>query len=419
MAKRDTKFESRKVDDLIPYARNARTHSAEQINKLVSSIREFGFINPVIISEDGGILAGHGRVMAAQKMGLKEVPCVVETHLSDTQRRAYILADNRLALDAGWDEEMLRIEMEELQSLDFDMELTGFDDNELSEYMKEMDKESPSDNSDDEEVNVEEDGEPVTQDGDIWLLGEHRLICGDSTKADVIGRLMGDRKSNLMVTDPPYGVNYNPSTLRCRHVSNGRSGEVFNDDRDSWWEAYSLFSGNVAYIWHGNLHTGVIIDDARKCGFEPVCVIVWNKNHFALSRSDYHWKHEACLYCAKGNHNWQGARDQTTVWDIISGQFVAKDEGAWGHGTQKPIECMLRPILNNSTEGEWIYDPFCGSGTTVIACENSGRKCLAVEIAPKYCDAIIRRWEWVTGGKAILEESGQLFDDLEQSREEC
>lgn len=433
---KQTSFELRDVDDLIPYARNARTHTPEQVNKLAGSIKEFGFLNPVVISEDGGILAGHGRVLAAKKLGLKQVPCVVESHLSDIQKKAYILADNRLALDAGWDEEMLKVELSELDAADFEMNLLGFGGEELSRYLEDDgirigdDSEPEGEEPEEEtEIEVNENAETVTEPGDIWLLGEHRLICGDCTDANVVKRLIGDRNPQLMVTDPPYGVNYDP-TKRVGYINGiigagfkidcdkDARGKVENDDRCSWREAYSLFGGNVAYVWHPSSHTDVFMADLKACGFKISSVIVWNKSQMVFGRTDYHWKHESCLYCTKEGRKWTGERDKNTVWDIPSIRGLRKEEGTWGHSTQKPIECMKRPIENNSDPGDWVYDPFSGSGTTLIAAEKTGRKCLACEISPVYCDAIIRRWESVTGEKAVLEGDGSLFDELAELAED-
>lgn len=422
---KETKYEMRDLQTLIPYARNARTHSREQIQQICGSIKEFGFMNPVIVSEDGGVICGHGRVMAAQRLGLKKVPCIVESHLTEAQRRAYILADNRIALNAGWDSEMMQIELSELQEENFDMGMLGFSDNEVEYFMKggafaDMTGNELGGDGDEEEgekeIEVDEEGECITKPGDVWILGEHRLICGDSTKAEVVEKLFAGAIPNLMVTDPPYGMHYDPKTRKNREHSEGRSREVLNDDRADWYEAYALFPGNVAYVWHGNLNTDVVFGDLKKCGFTLTSMIIWNKNIFAIGHSDYHWKHEPCVYATKGNHNWQGGRDKNTVWDIPMIRCVEKKEGSWGHSTQKPIECMQRPIENNSVMGEWVYDPFCGSGTTVIACERTKRKCLAVELSPQFCDAIVRRWEEETHRQAKLEDGGELFDYLEEKK---
>ncbi|MBQ9396018.1 MAG: site-specific DNA-methyltransferase [Proteobacteria bacterium] len=403
-----TQFVMRNVNDLIPYARNARTHSPEQIAKLAGSIKEFGFLSPVVISADGGILAGHGRVMAAQKLGLAEIPCIMENHLTETQRRAFLLADNRLALDAGWDNDMLALELKDLADLNFDLNMLGFTEDELS-ALQNIGDDLPDIPTDDEPVTVEDTPNPVTQPGDVWLLGEHRLICGDCTDTETVRRLFGNDTPNLMVTDPPYGINYEPNE------TGGRTGKVLNDDRADWREAYALFPGNVAYVWHAALYSDVIFDGLRSCGFTLNSLIVWNKSQFVLGRGDYHWKHEPCVYATRGKHNWQGDRTQTTVWDIPN--ILHLDEGEWGHGTQKPIECMKRPMENNSEPGEYVYDPFCGSGTSFIAAERTKRRCLGCELSPVYCDTIVRRWQMETGKKATRQSDGALFDDLKTAAE--
>lgn len=420
---KEMKYEMRDVNSLVPYARNARTHSREQVQQICGSIKEFGFINPVIVSEDGGIVCGHGRVMAAQRLGLKKVPCIVESHLTESQKRAYILADNRIALNAGWDSEMMQIELGELKEQDFDLDMLGFSENEVEYFMKggafaQLDDDGSGGGVDEEEgedeIIVDESKDCISKLGDVWILGEHRLICGDSTDKEVVEKLFAGASPNLMVTDPPYGTHYDPKTRDNREHSKGRSGEVLNDDKANWKEAYALFPGNIAYVWHSNLHTDVVFKDLRDCGFTLVSMIIWNKNIFAIGRGDYHWKHEPCVYAVKGNHNWQGGRDKSTVWDIPMIRCLEKSEGSWGHSTQKPIECMKRPIENNSVRGEWVYDPFCGSGTTVIACERTKRKCLGIELNPHFCDAIVRRWEEETHKQAKLEETGELFDYLEE-----
>lgn len=415
-------FEMRNVDDLIPYARNARTHSSEQVARIAGSIKEFGFMNPVIISQDGGILAGHGRVLAAKKLNLEKVPCVVETHLTEAQRRAYILADNKLALDAGWDNDMLRVELQELKDLDFDLGLTGFDDLEITNIFGETSGSESKERSPLPTSNPEgfDKFEPVVRKGEVWHLGEHRLICGSCEDEETVNRLLEEGKPNLMVTDPPYGVNITPKETKDRlkdyvtggaRCGNGRLGNVHNDNRSDWETAYRLFPGNVAYIWHSHKHEQIVVKNIIDCGFEILSYIIWNKGQFALSWGNYHWKHEACIYAVREGEktNWQGARDQCTVWDIKNINNL--QEGAWGHGSQKPIECMLRPMLNNSAEGDWVYDPFLGSGTTIIAGETCGRRVMGCELSEKYADTIIRRFEMVTGTRCVRSD-GVLYGDL-------
>lgn len=418
MQDRQTTFELRDIDELIPYARNARTHSAEQVQKLAGSIKEFGFINPIIISEDGGVLAGHGRILAAKTLGIKQVPCVIESHLTEAQKKAYILADNRLALDAGWDEDMLRIELGELKDLDFDLDLIGFDDEELKRYFDEDEgiKLGDDDGEPEEEdaVEVDEESDAVCKPGDLWILGNHRLICGDSTDPYVVARVLDGANPNVMVTDPPYGVKYDPTQCHKLH-SKEREGKVLNDHKADWTESYALFPGNVAYVWHAGLKTDLVAKDLRTVGYKLSAMIIWNKNCIGAGFGEYRWQHENCWYGVRGNHVWNGGADQSTVWDIKMVRYL--DEGAWGHSTQKPIECMKRPIENNTDKGDWVYDPFLGSGTTIIAAERTGRKCAGCELSPNYCDAIIRRWQEETSRKAVLEGSGKSFDELSKNSE--
>lgn len=410
---KELKFLYKKVSDLIPYVNNARTHNEENVIKLASSIKEFGFMAPIIISEDGGVIAGHGRLMAAKKLGLEKVPCVVESHLSDIQRKGYILADNRLALDSGWDDELLKMEMQTLNDVGFDMKLTGFDEDEINNLLKVSD--SIIDNQEEEhEIEINEEIEPITKPGDVWLMGDHRLICGDSTDEETVKKLFGNDKPNLMVTDPPYGVNYNPYKFPEYKRGKNRLGKVLNDDRSDWKDAYKFFPGDIAYVWHSSSNANTVHDNLCSLGFEQISEIIWNKDNFVLGRSDYHQKHEPCFYMTRGPHNWQGGRNKSSVWDIPRINSFSSDErnDKFGHSTQKPIECMKRPIENNSLPGEFVYDPFCGSGTTVIAAERTKRKCLCVELSPVYCDVIVKRWESETGRKATRQSDGVAFDAL-------
>lgn len=389
----------KRLDELIPYAKNARTHSDSQVAQIAASIREFGWMNPVLIDAENNIIAGHGRVLAARKLGLEEVPCVLHDHLTETQRKAYILADNKMALNAGWDEDMLRLELRELGDMGFDLELTGFDSVEVDSLLVE-----PSEGLTDPDDVPEPPEEPVTKPGDVWILGKHRLVCGDSTDADTVAKCLNGVEPHLMVTDPPYGVEYDPSWRAKAGVNKnkGKMGKVENDDRADWREAWALFPGDVAYVWHASLFTREVLDSLEVCGFKHRSMIIWVKDRFTLGRGDYHWQHEPAWYVVRDGKtgHYEGGRKQSTVWNI-----PARDDAGVGHGTQKPVECMKRPIENNSNPGQAVYDPFCGSGTTIIAAEMTGRVCHSIEIAPKYCDVIVKRWEDFTGKKAILEES--------------
>lgn len=405
------------VERLAPYGRNARTHSDDQVTTIAASIAEFGFNNPVLVDEQGEIIAGHGRLSAAQRLGLVEVPVIVLGHLSEAQKRAFRLADNRIALDAGWDEDLLAAELHALNGDGFDLALTGFSDEELDELLAPLLDEETVPSHADEEAVPEPQPEAVTRPGDLWCLGEHRLFCGDSRDAGAVERLIAGKALLLMVTDPPYGVNDDPDWRnRSGLARTGRTGKVANDDIADWREVWSLFPGDVAYIWHGGLHAGTVGESLRVCGFELRAQIIWAKPRFAIGRGAYHWQHEPCWYAVRKNReaHWAGDRKQTTLWAIGSGD--AEEDAPTAHGTQKPVDCMRKPILNHTREGERVFDPFLGSGTTLIAAETTGRSCLGLEIDPVYADVAIRRWQSFTGRQAVLEENGRSFDDIVPGR---
>lgn len=406
------KIETIQLAALIPYARNSRTHSDEQVAQVAASIKEFGFTNPVLIDNEGGIIAGHGRVMAARKLGLADVPCIRLAHLTEAQKRAYIIADNKLALNSGWDEKMLALEFQDLQGMGFDLELTGFGLDDIDELLAELDA-TPEGNTDADQT-PEAQAEVVSQPGDIWLLGKHRIMCGDSTSADQVQKLLGGEIPHLMVTDPPYGVEYDAdwrnSALRAdgTPIAGRAVGKVLNDDRADWREAWALFPGEVAYVWHADAFSHTVADSLVSCNFRLYALIVWGKNQMAIGRGHYHHKHEPCWYAVKkgGTGHWQGDRKQTTLWSIDK---PSKSET--GHSTQKPIECMRIPIENNSAAGDSIYEPFSGSGTTIIAAEQTGRICYAMELNPPYVDVAVRRWQQYTGKRATHAVTGQEFGE--------
>lgn len=385
----------RSTADLIPYAMNARTHSEEQVGQIAASIREFGFNNPVLIDEEKGIIAGHGRVLAAQKLSLDHIPTITLAHLTDTQRKAYIIADNKLALNAGWDLEALSLELGGLAESDFDLSLIGFNDDDLANLLADK-TEGLTDPDDIPEI----PDEPTTKPGDIWLLGRHRLRCGDSTVATDVKALLGAVEPHLMVTDPPYGVEYDPSKARDVSV-NSAKGTVLNDDNADWREAWALFPGEIAYVWHAGLRAREVVESLEACDFTMRAQIIWDKTQLVMSRGHYHFQHEPCWYAVKkgGTAHWSGDRKQSTVWAI------PHRRNDTGHSTQKPVECMKRPIENNSSAGQAIYEPFSGSGTTIIAGEMTGRYIYAMELSPAYCDVAVERWENFTGEKAVLEKS--------------
>ena len=399
--------EWRLVEALIPYARNARTHSDAQVALIAGSIREFGFNNPVLVDGESGVIAGHGRLLAARQLGMERVPVIELGHLSEAQRRAFVIADNRLAERAEWDRDLLALEVGELADLGIDLEGLGFDAGEIDALLRE---EAPDPR---EEETPEVPGDPVSRPGDLWVLGPHRLLCGDATDGDAVARLLGGVEPHLMVCDPPYGVAYDPKWRNERRGSRSkRTGTVLNDDRADWREAWQLFPGDVAYVWHGALHAHEVAESLIASGFDIRAQIVWAKERIVLSRGHYHWQHEPAWYCVRGKGHWNGDRKQSTLWSIPN----RDQDAATVHGTQKPVECMRRPILNNSSRGQAVYEPFSGSGTTIIAAETTGRACLAMELDPAYVDVAVRRWEAFTGGEAVLEGDGRSFAEIATER---
>ncbi|WPB83748.1 site-specific DNA-methyltransferase [Sediminicoccus rosea] len=405
------RYKPARVDELIPYARNARTHSDTQVAQIAASIREFGFTNPILVDGERGIIAGHGRLMAARLLGLTEVPTLELAHLTPIQRRAYILADNRLALSAGWDADMLRLELGELQFEGFDLGLTGFDSDEIASFLAE-----PTTGLTDPDEVPPLPKTPVSRLGDVWVLGRHRLVCGDSTDADTVAAVLSGVRPHLMVTDPPYGVNYDPAWRNAALTGSQtqRTGKVLNDHRADWREAWALFPGDVAYVWHGALHATTVAESLTACGFDIRAQIIWAKERLVMGRGHYHWQHEPCWYAVRdgATGHWAGDRKQTTLWSISS---RAQDADTV-HGTQKPVECMRRPIENNSSPGQAVYEPFSGAGTTIIAAETSGRACHAVELSPDYVDVAVLRWQAFTGQQARLHGDGASFAEIAQAR---
>ena len=395
---------------LQPYAKNAKVHGADQVAKIAASMAEFGWTVPCLVAEDGELIAGHGRVLAAIQLGPTEAPVIVLGHLSEAQRRAYRIADNKLTELGGWDEALLSAELQDLLTEDYDLSLIGFDDGEL-EALLNVSTEPEAGPREGEDDVPETPEAPISRVGDLWVLGNHRLLCGDSTVATDVERLLGTVRPLLMVTDPPYGVEYDPSWRnQAGAAKTKRTGKVLNDDRADWREAWALFPGDVAYVWHGALHAATVAESLETAGFTIRSQIVWAKDRLVLSRGDYHWQHEPCWYAVKktGKGHWAGDRKQTTLWQIAN-----RDQDAdTVHGTQKPVECMRRPILNNSSPGQAVYEPFMGSGTTLIAAETTGRVCLGIELNPAYVDVAVQRWQKFTGQEAVLDGTGESFADL-------
>lgn len=372
------------VSDLIPYIRNARTHSESQVAQIAASIKEFGFLSPILIAEDNTILAGHGRLAAAQKLGLKQVPCVKESHLTETQRRAYIIADNKLSLNAGWDEDMLAIELSELQGADFDLDLLGFDESELAGIFEE-DKEVKDDDFD---VEKELEKPTFSKTGDIWTLGRHRLICGDSTKEETYRILMEGKKANLVVTDPPYNVNYEGSAGKIKN-DNMANDKFYNFLFDAFSNMEKVMADDASiYVFHADTEGLNFRKAFNDAGFYLSGCCIWKKPSLVLGRSPYQWQHEPCLYGwkKKGKHQWYSGRKETTIWEF------EKTKKNTEHPTMKPIPLLAYPITNSSMSNTLILDPFGGSGSTLIACEQTDRSCYTIELDEKFCDVIVKRY---------------------------
>lgn len=400
------KIEQWPTAKLLPYARNARTHSDDQIAQIAASIAEFGFTNPILAGSDGIIVAGHGRLVAAQKLGLEIVPVVVLDHLSPTQRRALVIADNRIAENAGWDDAMLRIELESLQLEGFDIDLTGFDADALAELLAGDD---PNNDGQTDEDAVPEVGEtPISRPGDIWIMGSHRLLCGDSTVAESYDRLMQGEVADMVFTDPPYNVNYANSAKdkmrgKDRAILNDNLGDGFYDFLLAALTPTVAHSRGGIYVAMSSSELDVLQAAFRAAGGKWSTFIIWAKNTFTLGRADYQRQYEPILYGwpEGAQRHWCGDRDQGDVWNIKKPQ---KNDL---HPTMKPVELVERAIRNSSRPGNVVLDPFGGSGTTLIAAEKSGRVARLIELDPKYVDVIVRRWEDFTGQTAIREAADQ------------
>ena len=373
------------IDRLVPYQNNARTHSPEQINKLRASLREFGFINPVIIDRNFGVIAGHGRIAAARAEGITELPCVFADHLTEAQKKAYILADNRMALDAGWDEDMLRVEIEALQGADFDLMLTGFDDKELSDFFGTNDDDAKDDDFD---LSSALEQASFVQKGDVWTVGRHRLMCGDATSMDDVATLMDGKKANLLLTDPPYGVSFKSSSGLTIQNDSMKNEEFYQFLYDAFAAAVCfLGAGASAYVFHADTEGLNFRKAFIDAGFHLAGCCIWVKDSLVLGRSDYQWQHEPVLYgfLQNGKHNWYSDRKQTTVWNF------AKPKRNANHPTSKPLDLLSYPIGNSTQENGIVLDSFGGSGSTMMACEQTNRICYMMELDEKYASVILRR----------------------------
>lgn len=394
------------VADLIPYARNSRTHNEEQIAQIMASIKEFGFTNPILIGSDNVIIAGHGRLLAAQRLGLTEVPVICLPDLTETQRKALVIADNKIALNAGWDEEMLALEMKELEESDFNLDILGFSEDELKEL--ENFGESQTEAKSEEDEIPEAPDEPITKRGDVWILGEHRLMCGDITMFDDVRKLMRDDCAAMIFTDPPYNVNYGSTmkdsiryhagTLGGRKIMNDNLGDGFPQFLTDSLSNLLMFCQGSAYVCMSSSELHTLYSAFIAAGGKWSTFIIWAKNTFTLGRADYQRQYEPILYGwnADKPHYWCGDRDQSDVWEY--NKPVKNDL----HPTMKPVELVERAVLNSSKSGDIVLDGFGGSGSTLIACEKNNRKARLMELDPKFCDVIVKRWEEYTGRKAEL-----------------
>jgi len=401
------------IQELVPYVNNARTHSPAQITKLRSSLREFGFVNPIIVDRDFSVIAGHGRLIAAKEEGFTEVPCVFVDHLTDAQKKAYIIADNRYAEDAGWDEELLRLEIESLQGMEFDVGLLGFDPAELNKLMTDED----GIEEDDFDVDAELQKPAITKPGDVWLLGRHRLVCGDSTKPETYRALMDGKKANLVVTDPPYNVNYEGSAGKIKNDNMGSDAfysflfEAFKNIEEAMAQDASI------YVFHADTEGLNFRKAFTDSGFYLSGTCIWKKQSLVLGRSPYQWQHEPVLFGwkKKGKHMWYSDRKQSTIWEYD------KPKKNGDHPTMKPVALVAYPITNSSMSGCIVLDPFGGSGSTLIACEQTDRICHTIELDEKFCDVIVKRYiEQVGTDKTVFllrDEAKITYSELEISHE--
>lgn len=391
-------LEVRSIESLVPHPRNPRTISKEEAKHLKKSIEKFGLIDKPIITPEGKIIGGHQRLQSLREMGHKNVECWVSNSNEWTDDEIDELTIRLNRNTGNWDFDKLVNQWDADNLIEW-----GFEEKELQ-----FDVPEEIESSEVEEEQLSPSKDPTSQRGDLYILGDHRLLCGDSTLGDDVKYLLDGHEPILMVTDPPYGVEYDPNWRKCAGKGAKAVGKVKNDDKIDWSVAWMHFPGSVAYVWHAGKYGNQVQKSLEDIGFETVSQIIWVKQNFAISRGDYHWQHEPCLYAVKKGHqhNWQGSRKESTVWDIKNlnayGKNNDEDEERTAHSTQKPIECMARPIRNNTMVGDSVYDPFLGSGSTLIAAEKLKRKCFGMELDPAYCDIIVARWEKLTGKKAEL-----------------
>jgi DNA modification methylase len=400
------------LDKLIPYARNPRTHSDAQIAQIAASIKAFGFNNPILVDSNSGIIAGHGRLLAARQLGLEEVPVIVLDHLSETQKRAYIIADNQLALNAGWDEELLRLELAALQGEEFDVNLIGFDDDELARLLADQDA---TEGLTDEDAVPALPETPVSAAGDLWILGNHKLLVGDATDREQVARLMAAEAADLVFSDLPYNVDYEGYTEERLKIKNDRMSDPdFKRFLEAAFHSFriSLKPGASLYICHSSSWQREFQNALEAAGFEVRCQIIWAKNTFAWGFGRYKFQHEPIFYChvAGQKDPWYGDKSQSTLWE------EKKPAANRLHPTMKPVELIERALLNSSKAGDVVADFFGGSGSTLIACERRSRKARLMELDPRYADVICRRYQEYVGKPATLDGDGRTFDEIAEER---
>lgn len=416
--------EYRPLEWFKPYGRNPRRWDEAALRRMAALMREYGAVVPLLALPTGDLVDGHFRLAAAPFADMAELPVVIRTRWTPAQVRAFRLAVNKSAEFAEWADDLLRLELTELKDMGFDLALTGFDSPELDALLNPR-----TDDADERPDAAHPPERPVSRAGDLWLLGPHRLLCGDATQRQDVERLLAGAQPHLMVTDPPYGVEYDPAWRNGRADSLGRPigpravGKVQNDTRVDWREAWALFPGQVAYVWHAGVHAAGVAESLIATGFEVRSQIIWRKQHFIVGRGHYHWQHEPCWYAVRkgGKGFWQGDRKQSTVWEIKADigyerARPSEEEEHSAHATQKPLECMRRPMVNNSRRGDLVYDPFMGSGSTIIAAHTCERVALGLDIDAAYVDVAVQRWQKLSGEAARLDGDGRTFDELAGER---
>jgi hypothetical protein len=403
------------IDRVVPYSKNPRRIPQAAIDKVADSIAEYGWQQPIVVDADGVTIAGHVRLLASRQLGETHVPVQIADSLTPAQVRGYRLMDNRSNQETDWFPALLKNEIAELNAVKFSMNFTGFEGREIDELLvnAELDEQADAGPGGSSKI--------ITELGEMWQCGPHRVLCGDATDVACVSRVLGDSKPLLMVTDQPFGTEYDPEWREEAGLGAAvQAGKVANDDRVDWTAAYILFPGDVVYLWHAGLHAAEVQRSLESAGFEIRYQCVWAKQHHVIGRGMMHWQHEPCWVAVRKGRpsHWQGDRKTSTLWSVANlNPFGGNaEEARTGHGTQKPIELMRRPIINHTERGDAVFDPFLGSGTTLIAAELTGRICYGLDIDPKYVDVIVRRWQDLTGRPATLEGDGRSFNEIRDLR---